>query len=150
MRFSSVAVCFAALTLSTGALAQGPVVVLETSKGKIEIEVDDKKAPKSAENFLKYVDDGYYNGTIFHRVIKKFMVQGGGCAGLKYGMALELQAQPDDAVVEAGEVKVLIDPESQPHLEGTTIDFVSGLEGSGFVFNNPNASSSCGCGKSFC
>lgn len=80
----------------------------------------------------------------------RLMVNGGGCAGLQYGMALELDIQPDDAVVEAGEVKVLIDPESQPHLAGTTIDFVSGLEGSGFVFNNPNASSSCGCGKSFC
>lgn len=80
----------------------------------------------------------------------RVMVQGGGCAGLKYGMALELQAQPDDAVVQAGEVTVLLDPESQSHLAGTVIDFVAGLEGSGFVFNNPNATSSCGCGKSFC
>ncbi|AUC54661.1 iron-sulfur cluster assembly accessory protein [Sagittula sp. P11] len=80
----------------------------------------------------------------------RVMVQGGGCAGMKYGMALELTAQPDDAIVTAGEVTVLIDPESQPHLSGTTIDFVAGLEGSGFVFDNPNASSSCGCGKSFC
>lgn len=80
----------------------------------------------------------------------RVMVQSGGCAGMKYGMALELEAQSDDAVVQAGEVTVLIDPESQAHLSGTTIDFVSGLEGSGFVFNNPNASNSCGCGKSFC
>lgn len=80
----------------------------------------------------------------------RVMVQGGGCAGLKYGMALELEAQPDDAVIQAGEVTVLIDPESQTHLSGTTIDFVTGLDGSGFVFNNPNATSSCGCGKSFC
>ncbi|MAC76531.1 MAG: iron-sulfur cluster assembly accessory protein [Rhodobacteraceae bacterium] len=80
----------------------------------------------------------------------RVMVQGGGCAGLKYGMALELEAQPDDAVITAGEVTVLVDPASQEHLTGTTIDFVTGLQGSGFVFNNPNASSSCGCGKSFC
>ncbi len=80
----------------------------------------------------------------------RVMVQGGGCAGLKYGMALELEQQPDDAIVQAGEVTILIDPESQAHLSGTTIDFVTGLEGSGFVFENPNASSSCGCGKSFC
>ena len=80
----------------------------------------------------------------------RIMVQGGGCAGLQYGMALELTRAEDDAVIEAEGVTVLIDPESQPHLEGTTIDFVSGLEGSGFVFNTPNASSSCGCGKSFC
>lgn len=80
----------------------------------------------------------------------RLMVQSGGCAGLKYGMALELEAQPDDTVVDFGEVTVLIDPLSQPHLSGTTIDFVSGLEGAGFVFNNPNARNSCGCGKSFC
>lgn len=80
----------------------------------------------------------------------RLMVQSGGCAGLKYGMALELEVQADDAVVAAGEVTVLIDPASQAHLAGTTIDFVTGLEGAGFVFNNPNANNACGCGKSFC
>lgn len=55
-----------------------PVVIMETSKGTIEIELNSEKAPKSVENFLKYVDDGFYNGTIFHRVIKGFMIQGGG------------------------------------------------------------------------
>lgn len=80
----------------------------------------------------------------------RVMVTSGGCAGLKYGMALELEAQPDDTVIAAGEVTVLIDPESQAHLNGARIDFVTGLEGSGFVFENPNAASSCGCGKSFC
>jgi iron-sulfur cluster assembly accessory protein len=80
----------------------------------------------------------------------RVMVQDGGCAGLKYGMALELDKQDDDAVVEADGVVVLIDPSSQEHLLGTTIDYVTSLEGAGFVFNNPNASQSCGCGKSFC
>lgn len=80
----------------------------------------------------------------------RVMVQSGGCAGMKYGMALELAAQPDDTLIAAGEVTILVDPDSQAHLTGTTIDYVTGLEGSGFVFNNPNASSSCGCGKSFC
>lgn len=80
----------------------------------------------------------------------RVMVQDGGCAGLKYGMALELEAQPDDAVIASDEITILIDPASQTHLEGTTIDFVTKLEGSGFVFDNPNASRSCGCGKSFC
>lgn len=55
-----------------------PVVILETSKGVIEIELDAGKAPISAENFLAYVDAGFYDGTIFHRVIPDFMVQGGG------------------------------------------------------------------------
>ncbi len=55
-----------------------PVVVLETSKGEIKIELDQEKAPKTVANFLEYVDDGHYNGTIFHRVISNFMIQGGG------------------------------------------------------------------------
>ncbi|TCO71201.1 HesB/IscA family protein [Rhodovulum euryhalinum] len=80
----------------------------------------------------------------------RLMVQSGGCAGLQYAMALELTREADDAVVEAEGVTVLIDPDSQGYLLGTTIDFVSGLEGSGFVFDNPNASAGCGCGKSFC
>ena len=80
----------------------------------------------------------------------RLMVQSGGCAGLQYAMALELTRDADDAVVEADGVTVLIDPESQPHLVGTTIDFVTGLDVSGFVFENPNATAGCGCGKSFC
>jgi peptidyl-prolyl cis-trans isomerase B (cyclophilin B) len=54
------------------------LVLLETNQGLIKIKLNSEKAPKSAENFLKYVDEGFYNGTIFHRVIPGFMVQGGG------------------------------------------------------------------------
>ena len=55
-----------------------PVVVLDTSFGPITIELDQEKAPITAENFLKYVDDGFYDNLIFHRVIPRFMIQGGG------------------------------------------------------------------------
>ncbi len=55
-----------------------PVVVMETSMGTITIELDQAKAPITVENFLKYVDDGFYGGTVFHRVIPTFMIQGGG------------------------------------------------------------------------
>jgi peptidyl-prolyl cis-trans isomerase A (cyclophilin A) len=55
-----------------------PVVTLTTSLGVIEVEVDTEKAPISAKNFLQYVDDGFFDGTIFHRVIPGFMIQGGG------------------------------------------------------------------------
>jgi len=57
---------------------ENPVVLIKTSKGDIKVELDKEKAPISVENFLSYVNDGYYNGTIFHRVIKNFMIQGGG------------------------------------------------------------------------
>jgi cyclophilin family peptidyl-prolyl cis-trans isomerase len=54
------------------------VVILETSKGEIRIELDPGRAPKTVENFLAYVDAGHFDGTVFHRVIPNFMIQGGG------------------------------------------------------------------------
>ncbi len=60
------------------AAKEKPVVVIETSVGDITVELDAAKAPISVENFLGYVKDGFYGGTIFHRVIKGFMIQGGG------------------------------------------------------------------------
>jgi len=67
----------AAALFSTSSQA-GEVFVIETSEGDITVELDDKKAPKSVENFMAYAISGFYNGTIFHRVIKDFMIQGGG------------------------------------------------------------------------
>jgi iron-sulfur cluster assembly protein len=79
----------------------------------------------------------------------RIQVETGGCAGYKYMMGLVATPEPDDTVISHGEVSVYIDPVSQPLLAGTTIDFVVALEGSGFTFDNPNASNSCSCGKSF-
>ncbi|MEF2070894.1 HesB/IscA family protein [Consotaella aegiceratis] len=80
----------------------------------------------------------------------RIMVQGGGCAGLQYGMALELDVAEDDEVIDWDGITLLLDPQSSSYLQGVTVDFVTRLEGSGFVFENPNAVSTCGCGKSFC
>src|SRR5262245_17046320 len=67
------------LLLAPPASAQEkPKVDLDTSEGKIVLELDSSKAPKTVENFLKYVDEGHYDGTVFHRVIQGFMIQGGG------------------------------------------------------------------------
>jgi len=69
----------AALTLGgVAAHAENARVRMQTSLGPIELELDAEKAPKTVENFLRYVDEGFYNGTIFHRVIRGFMIQGGG------------------------------------------------------------------------
>jgi len=68
----------AAVVPAAGALAADPQVDLRTSVGTIRVELYPSKAPKTVENFLQYVRDGHYNGTIFHRVIPGFMVQGGG------------------------------------------------------------------------
>lgn len=67
-----------AASLAFPALAANPTVELKTSQGDIVVEVFADKAPKSAENFVQYVKDGFYDGTVFHRVIDGFMVQGGG------------------------------------------------------------------------
>lgn len=69
---------FALLTTSLNIWAKNPVVVIETNMGTIEVELNEEKAPVSVKNFLGYVDDKFYNGTIFHRVINNFMIQGGG------------------------------------------------------------------------
>ncbi|KIZ35298.1 MULTISPECIES: iron-sulfur cluster assembly accessory protein [Rhodopseudomonas] len=79
----------------------------------------------------------------------RVMVEAGGCAGYKYLIGLDTEPRSDDAVVEAAGVKVFLDPDSQPLLTGMKIDFVESLEGSGFTFDNPNAGTKCGCGKSF-
>lgn len=79
----------------------------------------------------------------------RIMVEAGGCAGFKYMMGLVREAEPDDTVIERDGVRVFVDNTSHELLAGTTIDFVVALEGSGFTFENPNAKSSCSCGKSF-
>ncbi|MEI9424247.1 iron-sulfur cluster assembly accessory protein [Mesorhizobium sp. Cs1299R1N1] len=79
----------------------------------------------------------------------RIQVEGGGCAGLKYLMGLETLSQEGDAVIETDGVKVFVDVSSQPHVAGMRVDFVTSLEGSGFVFDNPNALEKCACGKSF-
>jgi peptidyl-prolyl cis-trans isomerase B (cyclophilin B) len=78
MKLNSLFVLCAAAMLPAGALAADPQVDIRTSAGTIRIELYPAKAPKTVENFLQYVKDGHYNGTIFHRVIDGFMVQGGG------------------------------------------------------------------------
>jgi iron-sulfur cluster assembly accessory protein len=79
----------------------------------------------------------------------RILVEAGGCAGFSYKMDLETQAREGDAVVEAGGVKIFIDNVSSSLVDGMKVDFASSLEKSGFTFENPNATSQCGCGKSF-
>jgi iron-sulfur cluster assembly protein len=79
----------------------------------------------------------------------RVFVQGGGCSGLTYGMAFD-EPSDTDQVLEVGDgLKVLVDPASAPVLNGMTLDFLLSLEASGFKFINPNAKSTCSCGKSF-
>lgn len=79
----------------------------------------------------------------------RIMVEAGGCAGLKYMMGLVNEPDPNDHVFDNEGVKIFVEEGSLAYLDGTRIDFVIGLEGSGFTFDNPQAKSSCSCGKSF-
>ena len=75
-------------------------------------------------------------------------VVGGGCSGLSYEMEFS-ELRPDDSVLEYQGFTVLLDPKSTIYLKGITLDFQDGLQGRGFVFANPNATNTCGCGESF-
>lgn len=77
-------------------------------------------------------------------------VQAGGCSGLSYSLSFEDEALGSDRVIDEHGVRLLLDPKSELYLAGSRIDFQSGLSGQGFVFDNPNATGGCGCGKSFC
>jgi iron-sulfur cluster assembly accessory protein len=76
-------------------------------------------------------------------------VVGGGCSGFQYSMDFENAQRDGDAVFEHDGIKLFIDPMSSMYLQGVTIDYVVGLSGAGFKFNNPNAKNTCGCGQSF-
>ena len=76
-------------------------------------------------------------------------VKSGGCSGFSYDMYFDGDIADDDITTTYGGVKVVVDPASAPMLQGATLDFKDGLTEQGFAITNPNASRSCGCGKSF-
>jgi iron-sulfur cluster assembly protein len=80
----------------------------------------------------------------------RVMIEKGGCEGFKYMVGLEPSPRETDTIVESNGVRVFIDPDSAPMLEGLSVDFVEEVGRAGFSFNNPNAAKSCNCGKSFC
>ncbi|WP_223032552.1 HesB/IscA family protein [Hanstruepera marina] len=90
-------------------------------------------------------EDGYNSTTDFVRV----GVKSGGCSGLSYDLKFDKQQQDEDKVFEDNGIKIIVDKKSFLYLIGTTLEYSGGLNGSGFVFNNPNANRTCGCGESF-
>jgi iron-sulfur cluster assembly accessory protein len=79
----------------------------------------------------------------------RLAVQGGGCSGFQYDFQIVEGPEEGDEIIERDGARLVIDPESLPFLLGATVDFEDTLAGSRFVVNNPNATSSCGCGVSF-
>ncbi|MBC6905378.1 iron-sulfur cluster insertion protein ErpA [Saccharophagus sp. K07] len=76
-------------------------------------------------------------------------VTGGGCSGFQYGFSFDEELAEDDTTIEKDGITVVIDPMSYPYLVGSKLDYQEGLQGSKFTVENPNASSTCGCGSSF-
>ena len=90
-------------------------------------------------------EDGYNPSTDYIRV----GVKSGGCSGLSYDLKFDKEQQEEDKVFEDNGVKIIVDKKSFLYLIGTTLEYSGGLNGTGFVFNNPNANRTCGCGESF-
>ena len=90
-------------------------------------------------------DDGFNPTIDFVRV----GVKSGGCSGLSYDLTFDKKQQEGDKVFEDNNVKIIVDKKSFLYLVGTTLEYSGGLNGTGFVFNNPNAQRTCGCGESF-
>jgi iron-sulfur cluster assembly protein len=78
----------------------------------------------------------------------RIAVVGGGCSGLNYKIEFSDQKEKDK-VISFGDIEVIIDPKSCIYLKGIVLDYQDGLKGKGFIFNNPNAKNTCGCGESF-
>ncbi len=89
--------------------------------------------------------EGHHSQESFLRV----GVAGGGCSGLTYVLDFDKERKPDDKMFEDKGIKIVCDKKSFLYLVGTQLEFTDGLNGKGFVFNNPNASRTCGCGESF-
>ncbi len=100
-------------------------------------------AKEKAVQLMK--EDGYDPDTDYIRV----GVKSGGCSGLEYVLKFDKERLENDQVFQDNGIKIIVDKKSFLYLVGTTLEFSGGLNGKGFVFNNPNAKRTCGCGESF-
>lgn len=103
------------------------------------------KLTDNAAKKVRQLRDGEGSDDLMLRVY----VTGGGCSGFSYGFSFAEAANDDDARFENGDVAMLVDSLSYQYLVGSEVDYIEGLEGSRFVINNPNATTTCGCGSSF-
>ncbi len=118
------------MSTDTQAPAEAGVILTEIAAREIHRIIDEQELDKG-------------------KVRLRVGVKGGGCSGFSYVLDLTETEKETDEVFEHHGVKVICDPKSLLYLSGTTVDFRDEVMGRGFVFNNPNATTSCGCGSSF-
>ena len=110
-------------------------------KKKVLIQV----SQQAKDKLLQLIKEEGHSEEVFIRV----GVNSGGCSGLSYDLKIDKEKTEEDKVFEDNEVKIVVNKKSFFYLIGTTLEYSGGLNGKGFVFNNPNASRTCGCGESF-
>jgi iron-sulfur cluster assembly protein len=101
---------------------------------------------KATEEVLKFMEAEKVAGEVGGLRVS---VLPGGCSGFKYSLNIEDRPLEDDVVLETERIRVFVDGFSLPYINGVTIDYVTSMQGSGFTFDNPNATGGCGCGSSF-
>jgi iron-sulfur cluster assembly protein len=106
------------------------------------IQVSEKAKMKAIELMS---EDGYDASKDYIRV----GVKSGGCSGLSYDLSFDNEEKENDKIFENNNIKIIVDKKSFLYLVGTELDYTGGLNGAGFIFKNPNANRTCGCGESF-
>lgn len=88
------------------------------------------------------------NAEKLHNKLFKVYVEGGGCSGLQYGFTFAERAD-EDFIIPCSDIQILVDKMAEPYLKGSVVDYVTGLQGNGFIVKNPQSKGECGCGISF-
>ena len=111
----------------------------------IQVETEITITDKASSEVKRIMSENKITGSFGLRV----GVKGGGCSGMSYSLGFDSEPRDGDSIIEIKGVKLFVDGKSLFYLSGTELDFSDGLNGKGFVFNNPNATKTCGCGNSF-
>lgn len=119
-----------------------------TNESSVEQTMSDDMPMKITDKAIEMVKKALAEENLNDHGLR-IAVQGGGCSGLQYALDFSNEVRPGDSVYTVNGLQIYVDMASLQYLKGAEIDYVSGLNGTGFKFNNPNATRTCGCGHSF-